>query len=79
MAPALHGYLRARIGAAGPDRWERALRERGAAPERVEELQDILTRLDAARYGAAQAPALGARIRQWAEAVDAVLSRGGGS
>lgn len=79
LAPALHGYLRARIGAAGPDRWERALRERGAAPERVEELQDILTRLDAARYGAAQAPALGARIRQWAEAVDAVLSRGGGS
>ena len=79
LAPALHGYLRARIGAAGPDRWERALRERGAAPERVEELQDILTRLDAARYGAAPAEALGARIRQWAEAVDAVLSRGGGS
>ena len=82
LAPALHGYLHARIdaaGAAGPAGWERALRERGAAPELVEELQDILERLDAARYGAAPAEALGARIRQWAEAVDAVLSRGGGS
>lgn len=79
LAPALHGYLRARIGAAGPERWERALRERGAAPERVKELRDIRERLDAARYGAAPAEALGVRIRQWVEAVDAVLTRGGRS
>lgn len=91
LAPALHAYLRARLDAAGPERWEQALRERGAAPEQARELQDILARLDAARYGAAgdraagdraagsgagPADPLGGRILRWATAVDPALGAG---
>ena len=81
LAPALHAYLRVHTGAAGPERWEQELRERGAAAGQVQELRDLLAGLDAARYGAAggagPADPLGGRILRWAAAVDPAL--GGGS
>ena len=80
LAPALHAYLRVRTEAAGPERWEQALRERGAAAEQVQELRDLLAGLDAARYGAAggagPADPLGGRILRWAAAVDPALDGG---
>ncbi len=82
LAPALDAYLCACVdaaGAAGPERWEQTLRERGAAPERVTELREILARLDAARYGAAPVEALGVRIVRWAAAVDPTLAGGSGT
>lgn len=79
LAAALRAYLGACVDVTGPERWEPALRERGVAPERVRELQEIVALLDAARYGAEPAEALGGRILRWAAAVDPILAGRSGS
>ena len=85
MAPALYDYLRARLGTSGtpgPEPLAQALEARGVGSEQVDELREMLAGLDATRYGgsaAESAEEFGARILQWAEAVDPILARGGGS
>ena len=85
MAPALYDYLRARLGTngtPGPEPLAQALEARGVGREQLDELREMLAGLDTARYGgvaAGSAEAFGARILQWAEAVDPILARGGGS
>ena len=85
MAPALYDYLRARLGTngtPGPEPLAQALEARGVGREQLDELREMLAGLDATRYAgvaAGSAEAFGARILQWAEAVDPILARGGGS
>ena len=85
MAPALYDYLRARLGTngtPGPEPLAQALEARGVGREQLDELREMLAGLDATRYAgvaAGSVEAFGARILQWAEAVDPILARGGGS
>ncbi len=84
MAAALHDYLRVRLGTDGTpgvDLLARTLEERGVGSERVDELREMLERIDSVRYGATtdSADALGSRIVRWAESVDPILARGGDS
>ena len=85
MAPALYDYLRARLGTSGtpgPEPLAQALEARGVGSEQVDELREMLAGLDATRYAGVAAGSVeefGARILQWAEAVDPILARGGGS
>ena len=85
MAAALHDYVRVRLGTTGtpgPEPLARAFQGRGVGSEQVDELQEMLAGLDASRYGgvaAQSAEAFGVRILQWAEAVDPILAREGGS
>ena len=69
-------------GTPGPEPLAQALEARGVGREQLDELREMLAGLDTARYGgvaAGSAEAFGARILQWAEAVDPILARGGGS
>ena len=84
VAAALFDYLRVRLGTAGTpgiDLLAQALEGRGVESEQVDELREMLERIDSVRYGATtdSADALGSRIVRWAEAVDPILARGGGS
>ena len=84
MAAALHAYLRVRLGTNGAPAHEllaQALERRGAGSGQVEELREVMERIDHVRYGATadSAEELAGRILHWAETVDPILARGEGS
>ncbi|MCY4373790.1 MAG: hypothetical protein OXC31_08405, partial [Spirochaetaceae bacterium] len=84
VAAALFDYLRVRLGTAGTpgiDLLAQALEGRGVGSEQVDELREMLERIDSVRYGATadSADALGSRVVRWAESVDPILAREGGS
>ena len=85
MAAALYEYLRVRLGRdvmpIGPNLLAETLQGRGVGLQQVDELREVLEGLDASRYGGVgdSMEALNARILRWAEMVDRILAREGGS
>lgn len=84
MAEALHDYLRVRLGTAGTpgiDLLAQALEGHGVGSGQVDELRQMLERIDSVRYGATtdSAAVLAGRILRWAEAADPILARGRGA